>query len=399
MFESSPVEITLFVFSVLIGLAFGSFFGCCIYRLPREISLLKPAFSYCPTCQKSIAWYYNIPVFGWLWLRGRCHECGERISPRYFVVEAITALFFTVAFWRFGFPLVIPIWVLGSLLILTTFIDIEFFLIPDILSKPGIAAGIAASLLFPELQGTSSRLLAGGLSIAGALIGGGLLYLVSELGKLAFGRYKVILSSPTPFSFQAAAPANDNERQRTTTNDNERQGTIANDNERQSMARKGTEDDARIVIDDEPFLWEEHFFRKKDRIRIRAEEVTINGEDFQKIDLTFYHDRLETGRGTIPLTDLRSVMGRTAYAEFPREAMGLGDVKLIAAIGAFTGWTGALFTIPVASQIGAVYGVGTILIGRRDWSAKIPFGPYLAIGAIIWIFWGKEVLNWYRSFI
>jgi leader peptidase (prepilin peptidase)/N-methyltransferase len=257
----------------------------------------------------------------------------------------------------------IAIWVFGSLLILTTFIDIEFFLIPDILSKPGIAAGIAASLLFPELQGTSSRLLAGGLSIGGALIGGGLLYLVSELGKLAFGRYKVILSSPSPFSFQASLP-----------------------------------DDARIVIDDEPFLWEEHFFRKKDRIRIRAEEVTINGEDFQEIDLTFYHDRLETVRGTIPLTDLRSVVGRTAYAEFPREAMGLGDVKLIAAIGAFTGWTGVLFTIPAASLVGAIYGVGTILIGRRDWSSKIPFGPYLAIGAIFWIFWGKEFLTWYRSF-
>ncbi len=382
------MEVTLLFFSVLIGLAFGSFFGCCIYRLPREISLLKPAFSYCPTCQKSIAWYYNIPVFGWLWLRGRCHECGERISPRYLLVEAITAVFFTATFFRFGFPLMIPIWVFGSLLILTTFIDIEFFLIPDILSKPGIAAGIAASLLFPELQGTSSRLLAGGLSIGGALIGGGLLYLVSELGKLAFGRYKVILSSPSPFSFQAASPANASERQRTPANVNEEQRTAAN----------GSEDDARIVIDDEPFLWEEHFFRKKDRMRIRAEEVTINGEDFQEIDLTFYHDRLETARGTIPLADLRSVVGRTAYAEFPREAMGLGDVKLIAAIGAFIGWTGVLFTIPAASLVGAIYGVGTILIGRRDWSSKIPFGPYLAIGAIFWIFWGKEFLAWYRSF-
>ena len=232
------MEITLLFFSVLIGLAFGSFFGCCIYRLPREISLLKPAFSYCPTCQKSIAWYYNIPVFGWLWLRGRCHECGERISPRYFLVEAITAAFFTAAFFRFGFPLMIPIWVFGSLLILTTFIDIEFFLIPDILSKPGIAAGIAASLLFPELQGTSSRLLAGGLSTGGALIGGGLLYLVSELGKLAFGRYKVILPSPSPFSFQAASPASASERQRTPANVNERRRTSMKNSERRRTAAK-----------------------------------------------------------------------------------------------------------------------------------------------------------------
>jgi len=378
----------LIVFSFLIGLVFGSFFGCCIYRLPRELSLLKPAFSFCPVCQKRIGWRYNIPVFSWLWLRGRCHECGERISPRYLFVETITGIFFAAACWRFGFPLMIPIWVFGSLLILTTFIDIEFFLIPDILTKPGIAVGLAASLLFPELQGTSSRLMAGGLSIAGALIGGGLLFLVSELGKMAFGRYKVILPAASPFSFQAASPASESERHRTT----------ATVNEQQRTAPDGGEDDARIVIDDEAFRWDDHFFRKKDRIRIRAEEVTINGEDFQRVDLTFYYDRLETVHGTILLTDLRSVVGRTAYAEFPREAMGLGDVKLIAAIGAFTGWTGALFTIPAASLVGAIYGVGTILIGRRDWSSKIPFGPYLAIGAIFWIFWGKEFLTWYRSF-
>ncbi len=358
------MEITQLVFSVLIGLAFGSFFGCCVYRIPREISLLKPAFSYCPTCQKSIAWYYNIPVFGWLWLRGRCHECGERISPRYFLVEAITALFFIIAFCRFGFPLVIPIWIFGSLLILATFIDIEFFLIPDLLSKPGIVIGIGCSLLFPELHATSSRLVAGGSSIAGALMGGGVLFLIGELGKLAFGRYKVILSAPARFSFEMVPP-----------------------------------DDGCILIDGEPFRWEDHFFRKKDRIRIQAEEVTINSENFQRVDLTFYCDRLETVHGVIPLTDLRSVAGRTAYAEFPREAMGLGDVKLIAAIGAFTGWPGVVFTIPAASLVGAIYGVGTILIGRREWSSKIPFGPYLAIAAIFWIFYGKEFLAWYEHIV
>jgi leader peptidase (prepilin peptidase)/N-methyltransferase len=354
------MEMTLIVFSFLIGLAFGSFFGCCIYRLPRDISLLKPAFSFCPSCQKTIGWRYNIPLFGWLWLRGRCHECGERISAHYPLVEAITGAFFAIAFWRFGLPLVIPIWILGSVLILTTFIDVEFFLIPDVLSKPAIVAGIASSLLFPELQATSSRLIAGGLSVAGALVGGGLLFVVGELGKLAFGRYKVVLPAPVRFSFQKLIP-----------------------------------EDAQIVIDGESFQWADHFFRQKDRIRIRAEEVTINDQSFPTIDLSFYYDRLETVHGTILLTDLQTLEGRTAYAEFPREAMGLGDVKLIAAIGAFTGWSGALFTIPAASLTGVICSVGTTLIGRMDWSSKIPFGPYLAVGAFLWLFWGKEFLAWY----
>jgi leader peptidase (prepilin peptidase)/N-methyltransferase len=347
----------LIVFSVLIGLVSGSFFGCCVYRLPRGISLLEPRFSFCPACQKTIAWYYNMPVFGWFWLRGRCHKCGARIDPRYPLIEALTGIFFGLAFWRFGFPLVIPIWIFGSLLILITFIDIEFFIIPDLLSKPGILLGVASSLFFPELHSTSSRLVAGGNSVAGALFGGGLLFVISELGKLAFGRYKVVLPNPVRFSFET------------------------------------NPEDASIVIDGEPFRWSDHFFRETDRIRIRADEVTINGEEFQQVDLTFYHDRLETGHGIVPLANLTSLFGRTAYAEFPREAMGLGDVKLMAAIGAFSGWLGVLFTIAGASVVSAIYGVSTILAGRRDWSAKIPFGPYLAIAAILWLFCGRAIVH------
>jgi leader peptidase (prepilin peptidase) / N-methyltransferase len=363
----------LIISGFLIGLVFGSFFGCCVYRLPRGISLIEPRFSFCPACQKTIAWYYNIPVLGWLWLRGRCHECGARIDPRYPLIEALTGVFFGLAVWRFGFPLAIPICIFGSLLILITFIDIEFFLIPDLLSKPGILLGVAVSLFFPELHSTSSRLVAGGKSVAGALVGGGILFLISELGKLAFGRYKVVFPDPVRFSFQAVSQANDSERQRTAASD--------------------SEEGARILIDDEPFLWEDHFFRKNDRIRIRADQVTINGEEFQQVDLIFYHDRIETGSRVLPLTELSSLVGRTAYAEFPREAMGLGDVKLMAAIGGFTGWLGILFTIAIASVVSAVYGVSTILAGHRDWSAKIPFGPYLAIGAILWVFCGRTILH------
>ena len=81
----------------------------------------------------------------------------------------------------------------------------------------------------------------------------------------------------------------------------------------------------------------------------------------------------------------------------PREAMGFGDVKFMACIGAFIGWKGVLFTLVAASSIGAVIGLFTIAIGRREWSAKIPFGPYLSLGALLWVFFGPQLLYAYLA--
>jgi leader peptidase (prepilin peptidase)/N-methyltransferase len=349
----------LVVLSFVLGAACGSLLSRCIYRLPRKIPIFEPLLlTCCPNCEKAIPSVSH--TFDWLRRGGRCSECGESIGSRYPLVEAITGAFFAFAWWKFDFPIVIPIWVFGSLLIITTFIDFEFFFIPDVLSKPGIVAGIGFSLVFPRLQDTSSPLAAVGLSIFGAVLGGGSLFLIGEFGKLAFGRYKVLPSAPIPFSLEKISP-----------------------------------EETRLLLDEEPFDWNEHFFRKTDRVRIRADEATINGQMFTTVDLIFFYDRLEMAGLRIPLANLHSVNGRTAYAEFPREAMGLGDVKLIAAIGAFTGWAGALFSIPVAAVLASVIGIGTILISRQR-SSNIPFGPYLASAALFWVFWGKEFIAWYQ---
>ena len=214
-------------------------------------------------------------------------------------METLTALLFATAAFLVPVPRLFPLWVILSILVVITFIDLEFFIIPDALSKGGIAAGLLLSLLTPGLHQTSSPFLALILSLTGALAGALILFVISELGKLAFGRYKVTLDVPTIFTFDVLPP-----------------------------------DDWQILIEGEPFLWSEHFFRKSDRIIVHATEVEINGTAYQNIDLTFFHDRLITAHETISLDKITHLSGHTAYAQFPREAMGLGDVKLIAAIGA-----------------------------------------------------------------
>jgi leader peptidase (prepilin peptidase)/N-methyltransferase len=134
---------------VLLGLAFGSFFNVCIYRIPLGQSIVTPP-SHCPYCKKRIRSYDNIPVLSWLLLGRRCRHCRKPISLRYPLVEAGTALLFCAVFARFGIS-----WgtlsglVFVSLLTVMAFIDLDHQVIPFRLSIPGAALGIAFSFLPP----------------------------------------------------------------------------------------------------------------------------------------------------------------------------------------------------------------------------------------------------------
>lgn len=147
----------------LLGLAFGSFLNVCIYRLPRAMSVVLPS-SHCPQCNTPIRFYDNIPIFGWLLLKGRCRQCRQRISPRYLVVELLTGALFLICYARFDFTLAaLKCCVLGFLLLGLIFTDAETKLLPDKLTLPGVAIGIGFSLLVP-MHDLASLLLSGLIS-------------------------------------------------------------------------------------------------------------------------------------------------------------------------------------------------------------------------------------------
>lgn len=260
----------VYTFAALLGACFGSFMSVCIWRLPRNESIVFPR-SHCPSCNKLIPWYHNIPVLSWLLLRGKCAECKVKISPRYLLLELLTAGLFLAVAWRFmADPAVMVVmWLVVFGFELGTFIDIDWYILPDSVTIGGMVLGLIVSPLLPQLHGTEDWLLALLRSVIGLCTGFGILYLVAILGKLAY----------------------------------------------------------------------------------------------------------------------------------KKEAMGFGDVKLLGAVGALFGWKGALFTLFGGAFLGSIIGVALIMGKKRELQGKIPFGPFLATAALLWIFFGQEILDWYFSLI
>ena len=157
-----------------------------------------------PACKTPIPWQQNLPLVSWLWLRGRCAKCGAKISFRYFGVELLAALLFLAVWQSFPWQVAIAYWVFVSLVIVATFIDFEHFIIPDQITIGGAIAGFLASVLVPELMGTDSRVAAGISSALAAASGYIILWIVLELGKIAFGKKRIRLGRSNSFHLDQA---------------------------------------------------------------------------------------------------------------------------------------------------------------------------------------------------
>jgi leader peptidase (prepilin peptidase) / N-methyltransferase len=240
----------------VVGAMVGSFLNVCILRVPAEESIVFPG-SHCPKCQAPIAWYDNVPLLSWIVLRGRCRACAAAISPRYFVVELLTALAAVALWMRFDLGIEWAVaFVFVAALIVVTFIDLDHRIIPDVVSLPGMVVGFVLSL-----RGTPGPI----SSALGILFGAGILLAVA---------------------------------------------------------------------------W---------------------------------------GYGALT----------------GRDGMGGGDIKLLGMIGAFLGWQSVPFTMLVSSLTGSIVGLSLMWWTGSDTKYAIPFGPFLALGAVGYVFFGPEVMTWY----
>ena len=346
------------VFAFVLGAVVGSFLNVCIYRMPLDLSVNEPRRSFCPSCKEQLKWYQNIPLLSWLVLRGRCANCGSPIAFRYFVVEFVTALLFLAVWLQSPWQVALAYWIFVSLLLVGIFIDLEHFIIPDEVTIGGTIAGILASFLVPALMATDGRIRALLTSALSAALGYAILWIVLEAGKKVFGKKKIQLDAPTPFSW----------------------------------TRVG--DDADFVVGEETELWSDYFSRETDLLVLHCDEVIVDNRNLGKTDLRFHYNRVQIDGEEISLDNLAQISGVVRELQIPREAMGRGDLKFLAAIGAFLGWRAVLFSVFAGSLLGSLVGLATLLVGRRVWSVKIPFGPYLAFGGLIWMFFGESLLGW-----
>jgi leader peptidase (prepilin peptidase)/N-methyltransferase len=342
-----------------LGCMVGSFLNVCIHRMPIGLSVVNPP-SHCPHCRYSIPWYLNVPLLTWLMLRGKCRNCGAPISVRYFLVELLTGLMFLASWVEYGrqspwLALVYCLFIAG--LIAATFIDFEHFIIPDEITIGGMVVGFLISVWLPQLHDATTML--GGLkaSAVGIGVGWGMVYAILRLGKLMFGRQKVELPANTKIIFGESA----------------------------------------VVLPDREIPYEELFFRKSDVIVLKARTVELADRGYRDVEVRLSPERLRVGADEFDPGQVKHLEAVSDEITLPREAMGFGDVKFMAAIGAFLGWQATLFSLMVSSLIGAVVGVLLILVGKQQWSSRLPYGPYIALAALVWMFGGRAV--WARLFI
>ena len=349
----------VFVFGAVVG----SFLNVCIHRMPRELSIVRPG-SHCTHCGKPLRWYHNIPLLSWLALRGRCAFCAAAISPTYFIVELLNAGLWLALWLKFGpSPQLVAYSLLVSLFLVGMFVDLEHYILPDEVTLGGTVAGVVFCAAFPLMQDATDWTTGLLRSVVGLAAGGGVLYVVRWFGNLLFGR-KV-------HEFE-----------------------------------KGVSlilDKARLRLDDGEEKPEEEAVKdvltsKRDRIQFQATSGCVGDQNLAGLTVRITGADLTVGGQHWTLDEAPRLEAVAHKIELPRDAMGLGDVKLMMAIGAFFGWASVLFTLVLSSLLGSVVGLMLIAFRAHQWGRPIPYGPYIVAASFVWIFFGTDLTQWCLNF-
>ena len=375
----------LAIISFIIGASIGSFLNVVIYRLPRGISVNKPRRSFCPTCNYKIPFYLNIPIISWLILLGKCRNCSSKVSIRYLLVELITGVLFLACWLIYALPLsgqfqvtyylVLPGWFLISLLVSASLIDYEHQIIPDALNVIGLILGLIFAIMFPlipfNIMGVDSFFNSDEItwyksfiiSLLSGAFGFLIIYSIVFLGKIVFG-IKVLSKNKS--------------------------------NEWNIV--EGEENPV-LLFDDQEINFEDLFFVGTEKLVFECQKFDLNGNEIITDKVSVFYDRIDYNNESIEISDWVSVGGKSVKITYHREAMGFGDVKYMAMIGVFIGWKGILFTLFTASIIGTVVSLPGKILKSDNALNRIPFGPFLSLGAIIWLFYGPQLLDWYINLI
>jgi leader peptidase (prepilin peptidase) / N-methyltransferase len=345
----------------VLGSMVGSFANVCIYRMPREESVVRPR-SHCPSCGYAIPWLLNIPIVTWLYLRGKCANCKNPISPRYVLVELLMGVCFALCWIVFaersvGVAIVYCFVLAGF--IVATFIDIEHIIIPDEITIGGMVAGFLLSAVVPQLHWVDDRAAALRASALGIVVGGGVVYLILRGGKLAFGKEKVDLPPDSKIVFTETL----------------------------------------LQLPDKEIPYEEIFYRKSDFIQLYAKTVELSDRCYFNTVIRLTPEELKIGDETFNPEQVPHMEVVASDLVLPREAMGFGDVKFMAAIGAFFGWQATIFSLMASAVLGTIVSLGSIAIRRAEWSTRIPYGPYIALAAIIFMFLPQHLQEGWKAYL
>ena len=374
----------LVVFAGVFGLLVGSFSNVLIWRLPRGENVAFPP-SHCPGCDHRLGATDLVPLFSWLSLGGKCRYCRAPIKSRYPVVEALTGLgYATIAAL---FPLTtfgagtLGLMVLFTLLLVGSAIDLDTYTIPDELTLPGVALG----LLFGVLN---TRAGVAGLpdfaaAVNGALLGAGLLVAINQFGSWVLRRFRERQYPEFPIGFQQISL-----------------GLLAG-------AWLGPWWGAGVgLLSAAVNLLARRVVRVPELLTLGGLllSVVIGSAGIGPGLILLVQGSLAAAGAVSLVAGLywwwrhRPGAEADAAADEPYDAsaMGFGDVKLAAVIGAFLGWERLLVALVIAVFAGAVLGVVGMALRREN---RVKFGPYLALGAVVALIWGGSIVAGYRQLL